>query len=67
MESLDIGPGISQMLQGTSGPGSSHISLRAVKPQSKSSMPSGELVAEPDSSTSLKAKPVEPVSLYTWI
>jgi hypothetical protein len=32
MESLDIVPGISQMPQGTSRPGSSHIMLCSVKP-----------------------------------
>jgi len=63
MESLDIVPGISQRPQGTSRPGSCHIRLGWVKPQSKSSIPSGE----PDSSTLLKAKPVEPVSFYPCI
>jgi len=62
MDSVDIVPGISQRLQGTSRPGSSHIRLGSVKPQSKSSIPNGEPAAEPDSSTLLKAKPVEPVS-----
>jgi len=38
-----------------------------VKPQSKSSIPSGEPAAKPDSSPLLKAKPVEPVSLYPCI
>jgi len=42
MESLDIVPGISQRLQGTSPPDSSHLRLGSVKPQSKSSIPSGE-------------------------
>jgi len=62
MESVDIVPGISQRLQGTSRPGCSHIRLGSVKPQSEWSIPSGEPAAEPDSSTLLKAKPVEPVS-----
>jgi len=62
MESVDVVPGISQRLQGTSRPGSSHIRLGSVKPWSKSSIPSGEPAAEPDSSTLLKVKPVEPVS-----
>jgi len=62
MESVDIGPGISQRPQGTSRPGSSHIRLGSVKPQSKLNIPSGEPAAEPDSSMSLKAKLVEPVS-----
>jgi hypothetical protein len=71
MESLDIVPGISPRPQGTSRPGSSHIRLGSVKPQSKSSIPSGEPAAEPDSepdsSTLLKAKPVEPLSFYPCI
>jgi len=67
MEGLDIVPGISQRPQGTSRPGSSHIRLGSVKPQSKSSIPSGEPAAEPDSSTLLNAKPVEPVSFYPCI
>ena len=67
MESLDIHPGISHWLQGTSPPGSSHIRLGSVKPQSKFSIPSGEPAAEPDSSMLLKAKPVELVSFYPFI
>jgi len=53
MESLDIVTGISQWLQGTSPPGSSHIRLGSVKQQSKFSLPSGEPLVMPDSSTSL--------------
>jgi len=64
MESLDIVPGISQ---GTSRPGCSHIRLGPVNPQSKSSIPSGEPAAEPDSSPLLIAMPVEPVRLYSGI
>jgi len=55
MKRLDIVSGISQ---GTSRPGSSHIRLGSVKPQSKWSIPCGELAAGPDSSLLLKAKPV---------
>jgi hypothetical protein len=62
MESLDIDPGISERAQGTSRTESSHIRLGSVKPQSKLSIPSGETAGEPDSSTLLNAKPVEPVS-----
>jgi len=62
MDSVDIVSGISQRLQGTSRPGSSHIRLGSVKPQSKSTIPNGEPAAEPDSSMLLKAKPVQPVS-----
>jgi len=67
MESLDIVPGITQGPQGTSRPGSSHIRLGSVKPQSKSLLPGGEPAAEPDSSMLLKAKPIEPVSFYPCI
>jgi hypothetical protein len=67
MESVDIVPGISQTLQGTSRPGSSHIGLGSVKPQSKSSIPSGEPAAAPYSPTLLNAKPVESVSFYPSI
>ena len=64
---LDIVPGISQRLQGTSRPGSSHIRLASMKPQSKSTIPSGEPAAEPNSSMLLKAKSVEPGSFYPCI
>jgi len=67
MESLDIVPGILQRPQGTSQPGCSHIRLGSVKPESKSSIPSGEPAAEPDSSTLLKAKQIESVSFYRCI
>jgi hypothetical protein len=67
MESLDIVPGISQRPQGTSRPGSCHIRLGSVKPQSESSIPSGEPAAEPDSSMLLKVTPVKPVSFYPSI
>jgi len=67
MESLDIVTGISRTPQGTSRPGSSHIRLGSVKPQSKSSIPSGEPAAEPDPSTLVKAKPVEPLRFYPFI
>jgi len=67
IKSLDIVPGIAQRPQGTSRPGSSHNRLDSVKPLPKSSIPSGKPAAEPDSSTLLKAKPVEPVSFYLCI
>jgi len=67
MESLDIVPGMPQMRQGTSRPGSSHIGQSSVKPQSKSGIPSGEPAAELDSLMLLKAKPVEPVSFNPCI
>jgi hypothetical protein len=67
MVSRVIVPGISQRPQGTSRPGRSYIRLGSVKPQSKSSIPSGELAAERDLSTLLKAKPVEPVRFYPCI
>jgi len=62
MERLDIVPGILQRPQGTSRPGTSHISLGSVKPQSKSSILSGEPAEEPDMSKLLNAKTVESVS-----
>jgi hypothetical protein len=62
MKSLDIVPGISQRPQRTYRPGSSHIRLGSVKPQSQLGIPNGEPAAEPNSSMLLKAKPVEPVS-----
>jgi len=61
MESLDIVPGIWQRPQETSRPGSSHIRIGLVKPQSKWSIPSGEPAPEPNSSTLLNAKAVEAV------
>jgi hypothetical protein len=67
MESLDIVTGISLRPQGTSRPGSGHIRLGSVKPQSQSSMPNGEPAEEPDSSMLLKTKPVEQVSFYPCI
>jgi len=67
MESFDIVPGISPRPEATSQPGSSDIRLGSVNPQSKSSIPRGEPAVEPDSSTLLKAKPVEPVSFYPCI
>jgi len=67
MENFDIVPGISQRPQGTSRPGTSQIRPGSVKPQSKSSIPSGEPAAEPDLSMLLKAKPVQWVSFYPCI
>jgi hypothetical protein len=67
MESVDIVPGILQRPQVTSWPGSCHIRLGSVKPQSKSSVTSGEPAAEPDSSMLLKAQKVELVIFYHCI
>jgi len=64
MERLDIVPGISQMPQGTSRPGSSHIRLGSVKPQSNTMISGLEPAAKRDTLPLLKAKPVEPVSFY---
>jgi len=64
MERLDIVPGLSQLPQGTSRPGSSHVPLGSVKPQSNTTISGLEPAAVPDTSPSLKAKPVEPVSFY---
>ena len=64
LEWLDIVPGISRRSQGTSLPGSSHIGLCSVKPQSNTSISGPEPAAERNTSPLLKAKPVEPVSFY---
>jgi hypothetical protein len=64
MERLGIVARISQILQRTSRPGSSHIRLGSVKLQSKWSNSSGPPAVEPGLSTLLNAKPVEPVSFY---
>jgi hypothetical protein len=61
---LGIVPGIKQMPQGTSRPGSSHIRLGSVKPQAKTTISGFEPAAEPDTLRLLKAKPFEPVSFY---
>jgi hypothetical protein len=66
-EFLDNVPAISQRLQETSQPRSSHIRLGSVNRQSKSIIPSNELAAVPDSSMMLKVKAVEPVSFYPCI
>jgi hypothetical protein len=67
MERLDIDPGISQMPQGTSQPGSSHIRVGSVNPQSNTTISSLEPAAEPDTLPLLKPNPVEPVSFYPVI
>jgi len=67
MECLEIVPGISQISQGTSRPGSSHIRLGEVKLQSKTCISSLEPATEPNTSPLLKAKPVEPVGFYPCI
>ena len=67
MEILDIVPGISERPQVTSRRGSSHIRQGSVKPQSQSTIPSGDPAAEPDWSMLLKGKPVKPVSFYPCI
>jgi len=67
MVCLDIDPGTSQMPQGTTRPGSSHISLCSGEPQSNTRIPGFAPSAEPDSSPFLIATPAEPVSLYPCI
>jgi len=64
MERLDIVLGISQMPGGTSRPGSRHIRLGSVTPQSNTTISGLEPAAEPDTLPLLKAKPVEPLSFY---
>jgi len=67
MERLDIVPGISQMPQGTSRPGSSNIQVGSVKRQSNTSISGLEHAVEPHTSPLLQAKPVETVSFYPCI
>jgi len=67
MEYLDIDPGIPQMPQGTSWPGSSHIRLGSGKPQSNKPIASLQLNTEPYSSQMKNLKAVEPVSFYGCI
>ena len=59
---LDIVHRISQMLQGTSRPGSSHIRLGFGMPQSDRGIAGLASTTEHDSSSIQKAKPVEPIS-----
>jgi hypothetical protein len=67
MECLDIVTGLSQMPQGSSRSGSSHITLGSVRPQSNTSKPGLQLAVEPNFLTLLKTKLVEPVSFYPCI
>jgi hypothetical protein len=67
MECLEIVPGISQMPQGTTRPGSSYIRLSSVKPHRNTSKPGLEPAVETDLSPVLKAKTVEPVCFYLCI
>jgi len=67
MERFDIVPAISHMPQGTAQPEICHIRPGSVKPQSNTTISGLETAAEPDMSPLLKAKPVEPVSLYPCI
>jgi len=67
MECLEIVSGMSQMPQGTSRPGSSHIRLCSMKPQSDTSISGYEPADERDTSPLLKAKPDQPVSFYPCI
>jgi len=64
MEMLDIVPGISQMTEGTSRPGSSPIRLGSVKPESITTISGPQPAAEPNTLPLLTAKPIEPVSFY---
>ena len=67
MECLEIVSGISQMLQGTSRPGSGHIRLGSRKPQSNMTICSLAPAAELDSSLIQNVKPVELVSFRPCI
>jgi len=67
MERVDIVPEILQMPQGTSQPGSSHIRVGSVKPQSNTSISGLEPAAVPDTSPLLNANPVVPETFYPCI
>jgi len=67
LECLDMVPGIAQIPPGTSRPGSSHMKLGSVKPQSNASISSLEPSAEHNTSPLPKAKPVEPRSSFPGI
>ena len=62
LESLDIVPGISEIAQWTSQPGSSHIRLGSGKPQLNTGIASFAPGAEPASLCIQRVKPVEPPS-----
>jgi len=64
MESLEIVPGISQLPQGTSRPGSSHNRLGLVNPQLRTRISGHQPAAKGDMSPVLRAKSIEPVSFY---
>jgi len=67
MECLDIVRGILQMPQGTTQPGRSHMRLGTGKLWSNTRIPGLAPTAEPNSSLSLIAMPVERVSSYPCI
>jgi len=67
MECLDIVTGTSQMVQATTGSGSSKIRLGSGKPQSNTNIAGLTPSAEPNFSPFLLAKPVELVSFYPCI
>jgi hypothetical protein len=67
LECLDILPGISQLPQGTSRPGSSHIKLGSGKPQVNTGIWDLAPTAKPDSLVNQNPKPSELVSVYPGI
>jgi len=67
IEYLDIGPGISQIPQGTTRAGSNDMRLGSGTLHSKTSIPSLAPSTEPDLPHFLIAKPSEPVSCYPSI
>jgi len=67
MECIDIIPGILQMPQETSQPGSSCRRLGSRKPQWKHCIACLPPDMETNSSPTQNTKPVEPVSFYPWI
>jgi len=67
MECLDIAPGILQMPQGISHPGSSSMTLGSGKSQSNMSISGLAPTTEPDSLLIQNAKPVELIRFYLSI
>jgi hypothetical protein len=67
LKCLDIVPGISQLPQGTSRPGNSHMRLGSGKPLLNTGISDLAPAAKPDSPVDLNLKPAELVSIYPGI
>jgi hypothetical protein len=64
LDCLDVVPGISQIAQKTSQPGSRYVGLGPGKPQSDTGIPGHAPAAQPNRSPMPKAKPVDSVGCY---